>query len=1155
MADGNGPDRESLERVVALVGHFRRTGDRRSLDSGTEICRAVLRTEPAAEHVRTTWESTLRLTLVLRWTAFRDRRDLDESIGLGHRLVVRPTVREQDLRLLGRMLADRFELDRDQADMDTAIEVLRRAAGMPEDGTNQPSATYDTLATLLLERARLTGSAADLAESERLQRHALSLLADVPENKEDIAALRNNLASTLNHAVRSHRSPDVAREAVALLRAVLAATPVGHPRRTPALLNLATASVARAELTGDTADIEDMIEAARAAVAVTPPGHPARPRGLAELGVALRLASEHTEDTGQLDEAVTLLREAVAGTAPDSPLHPQRLNSLGNALHRLEERTGDTVLLDQAVEILREAVAGPSPDLPDHFGRLTNLAVALRERYHQTGDLAALREAAELARLAPRFPHSPQQSALQLANLGVLLQTWYDRTADPGAAVEAVEAARQVLAQTPPDSPELAAHLNHLGNALHKRYLSGGDPADLEESAEVLNLAVEGSAYGSPEHASYLHNLGLSLLGAARSAEDPALLHRAVSTLGRAVWASAAGTAHTAGYLQSYASALRTLHLVTEDPAVLRAAEDAYRQVARIEALPAARRVLAACDWGTAAADAGRWQEALEGFELALALLPFSITRRLARDDQEHELVSVQGLAADAAACAVQLGRLDHAVLLLEQGRGVLLGQAIAERAEWERLRAGHPLAADRFVHLRRLIELTDSDTPAEGSDAAGIADLRHTLAVRWEQLVTDIRALPGFANFLGAPTYDEVLACAEDGPVAVLYSSVYRSDALVVRPDGVGLVPLSRVTPEVLDGQVERLKGALVDASVPGREREGQETVGEVLAWTWDCVAEPVLGELGLLTPPADGAWPRLWWSPGGAFAALPLHAAGRHEELPEPGPQPEPPSPSDSRPPAGPPPPTDSGPPAEPSPQADRPQTVLDLVVSSYTPTVRALAYARARAATPHPAGGLLAVVVPDAPGTRPLGGVRREVRELRALFPVPGVLAGPRATRDNVLGVLSAHPYVHFACHGVSDPDNPSRARLLVHDHQEHPLTVRHISRLELPNARLAVLSACDTARGSELLADEAIHITSAFQIAGYPHAIGTLWPVHDAVAVRVTKSLYRRLRTGVPSASPALGTDRAALALHHAVRQCRTAFPDSPSLWAAHVHSGA
>lgn len=102
---------------------------------------------------------------------------------------------------------------------------------------------------------------------------------------------------------------------------------------------------------------------------------------------------------------------------------------------------------------------------------------------------------------------------------------------------------------------------------------------------------------------------------------------------------------------------------------------------------------------------------------------------------------------------------------------------------------------------------------------------------------------------------------------------------------------------------------------------------------------------------------------------------------------------------------------------------------------------------------------------------------------------------------------------------------------------------------------MLSACETARGSERLADESIHITSAFQIAGYPHTIGTLWPVHDAVAGRVARSLYRHLRGDRTAGSWGLDADQAALALHRAVRQCRAAFRGSPSLWAAHVHSGA
>ena len=78
-----------------------------------------------------------------------------------------------------------------------------------------------------------------------------------------------------------------------------------------------------------------------------------------------------------------------------------------------------------------------------------------------------------------------------------------------------------------------------------------------------------------------------------------------------------------------------------------------------------------------------------------------------------------------------------------------------------------------------------------------------------------------------------------------------------------------------------------------------GQKDLLEVLAWLWDVVAAPVLEYLGYTAPlDPDTGGRRVWWIPTGPLSALPVHAAGHHL--------------------AG----TD---------------TVLDRVVSSYTPTVR--------------------------------------------------------------------------------------------------------------------------------------------------------------------------------------------------------------------------
>ena len=40
----------------------------------------------------------------------------------------------------------------------------------------------------------------------------------------------------------------------------------------------------------------------------------------------------------------------------------------------------------------------------------------------------------------------------------------------------------------------------------------------------------------------------------------------------------------------------------------------------------------------------------------------------------------------------------------------------------------------------------------------------------------------------------------------------------------------------------------------------------------------------------------------------------------------------------------------------------------------------------------------------------------------------------------------------------------------------------------------------------LLDETIHLTAAFQLAGYPHVIGTLWTIYDSIAVDVARAFH-------------------------------------------------
>jgi CHAT domain-containing protein len=126
------------------------------------------------------------------------------------------------------------------------------------------------------------------------------------------------------------------------------------------------------------------------------------------------------------------------------------------------------------------------------------------------------------------------------------------------------------------------------------------------------------------------------------------------------------------------------------------------------------------------------------------------------------------------------------------------------------------------------------------------------------------------------------------------------------------------------------------------------------------------------------------------------------------------------------------------------------------------------------------------------------------------------------------------------------NPSASCLLLSDHRQRPLTVVDVARLRLDEADLAFLSACSTARPGRTLADEAIHLASAFELAGYRHVIGTLWPVDDRIAAELADDLYIALLK-----TP----EKAAAALHEATRLLRNRWPQMPSVWASHIHIGS
>ncbi|WP_261570435.1 CHAT domain-containing tetratricopeptide repeat protein [Frankia gtarii] len=1141
-----------------------------------------------------TAEAASRLTDAV---ASEDLPGLPEAIDLLTRtLAVMPddhAGRVVCLSNLATALRVRYDRSGKPVDLDLAIDLNQQALALtPVDGPARAQILANLAVGLRLRFDRV-GEQADLAGAIEAGRRAVLLTAADDAHRADVlGALTIVLAVAPDGRLWGPTGLDGAVEAG---RRALTLMPTDDPLRPEILTVLGLALVTRYEWVGELADLDEAIDGHRQLAMLTADRSGAALH-LTTLGLALQSRFGRVGELADQDEAIDLHRRALALAPAGGPRRTLMMANLGSALHTRFERLGDLADLDEAIDVGRQARAVASADDVAGAINLSNLGLALRLRFERVGERADVDEAVEVSREAvAATPVDHDSRAGWLSNLGIALRARFERVGALADLDEAIDVCRQALAATAVGRPGRVRYLANLGIALRTRFERLGEIADLEEAIDVSRQAVAAVPADHPGRLFvYLANLSALLRDRYERLGEPADLEEAIGIGRRAANGAPLDHPDRVGLLVNLSSALRVRYERARKPADLDEAIDAGRDGAEITVAPPRNRAIAAWSWGLAAAVGGRWEQAVAGFARAIDLLALVVQRGLTRSDQEGLLAEFGNLGPDAAACAIHAGWPDRAVELFEQGRGVLLGQALDTRTDLSAVAIHHPDLADRFTDLCRRLDHSDPPEastrdpgsgpvevagggPGVGAAGAGERQRRRRAADDLDETIDRIRALPGFEDFLRPPRLADLRSAAADGPVILVTVSQHGSYALILTADGLlPPVPLPGLTPAVV---LDRVRDFLIVLAASRPEQDGNGLVG-ILGWLWDCLAAPVLDRIGVTDQPprnppgprseeagctggghseqgSRAGWPRLWWCTSGLLSFLPIHAAGRHETRHDP-----------------------------------IPATLLDRAVSSITPTVRALTHARRARADPSGSGSgsgfglvrppelaggpefgrepgrgarpglILAVAMLHTPGASDLPGTEVEIRRLQSLFPGRVArLTGARATRDEVLAALPAYPWAHFACHGYADPENPSASRLLLTDHEENPLTVADIIGLRLAGARLAFLSACETGRPGVRLADEAIHLASAFQLAGYQHVIATLWPVGDTPAAALADAVYTALGIsghGPSGATGAFDPGRpldVAGALHDAILGLRRLWPDAPAVWASHIHAGA
>ncbi|WP_437521387.1 CHAT domain-containing protein [Sorangium sp. So ce726] len=980
----------------------------------------------------------------------------------------------------------RGEARGERADLDRAVTGLRHMLlALPSDSSVRPL-VLAILPAGLKSRYTRTAQSEDLEEAIALCRQAIA--TSTPGSPYLARFLYNLSEGLLMRRARTGQVEDL-EEAVAVCRRSLDMNPT-HPR---AVAGLAGALHIRHDQTGNLEDLEESISITRQA---RDPSSPDRAACLSTLGTGLVTRYNRLGKVEDLEEAIAVFRQDLDAISRDSPEVANRLSNLGGALQVWYEWTWRIEDLQEAVALLRRAVDANPLDA----SALSALGAALRKRAERTGRREDLHERVALFRraLAASTPDSPQHDAFQhavlLSNLSVALADRHEDTHRREDLDEAVTCFVRALEAVPQNSPYRPKLLSKLANCLNAVYVHSGrtDAVALQVAIDGGRQAVNSASMGDPKRTRILGTLGNSLRHQYNHTGRMEDLEEAIAVYRQALAVTSPDRLHRPEALLSLARALHTRHEATGSMEDLQEAVTVCR-----EALELSRTrdpgigVYSACDLGRWAFQRSAWEEAVAAYGEAMTIMDTLCEAQLLRSDKYRWLSSVQMLYTDAAYSKARLGDLPGAVLAMETGRARVLTEMLDRtRSDLEEIEKRAPELVHRYrqmlAQLRHLEGVAASEaieqTSAKPEHDGRLPEQLRAARVELHATVEAIRAAPGGASFLARPSLEALSAALEPGVPVIYLATTWMGGIALVVSDVAGALD---VTPLWLDSLstpalVEMLRGSR-DEPTPG------SWLGDYMQWQqrpddphargawheriertaralWDMAMGPLVGLLKERFPESE----RAVLVPNGLLALLPLHAAWTDED-------------------------------------GDRRRWALDAMAFHYAPSLRTLAHARDLAGT----SGQTKLLVVDEPrptSASPLPNSRYEVDAAAARFAEGDVtrMAGELCRRDDVLAAIADAQVCHFSCHGKNDWSNPLQSGLLMAD--DELLTVKDLLALRGRQARLAVLSACETGIVGTEVPDEVVALPAAFLQAGFACAVASLWSVYDISASLLMARFY-------------------------------------------------
>ena len=189
------------------------------------------------------------------------------------------------------------------------------------------------------------------------------------------------------------------------------------------------------------------------------------------------------------------------------------------------------------------------------------------------------------------------------------------------------------------------------------------------------------------------------------------------------------------------------------------------------------------------------------------------------------------GLARNAASCAIQSGQHGDAIELLEEGRAVFWSQALQLRVPIDDLRVVAPQLAQSLTEITfqleqgsvmdRTKDLSDSSQHKISQEQEAVHFRR--LNEQWLVKVEEVRRLDGFDGFLRPIRLSTLQRAATSSPIVILNASDTGCAALILTPSQtkpVQLVPLPNITFSLAQELTRVLRTVVLSA------RDGQDLI-----------------------------------------------------------------------------------------------------------------------------------------------------------------------------------------------------------------------------------------------------------------------------------------------------------------------------------------